>query len=61
MKYDLKDHLRSQNIILKFQNYPFLQYIYCLMPNLLKTCQECQHYEDTNLYDRFYAKIILAY
>ena len=26
----------------------FLKYIFCLTPNLVKTFQECQHYEDAN-------------
>ena len=42
INYDLKGHLRSHEIILKFQNHLFLLYIICLTPNLLKTFQECQ-------------------
>ena len=37
----------SHIVILKYQNNLFLQYIICLTPDLLKTFQECQHYEDT--------------
>ena len=47
MKYDLKGHKRSQKVILKFQNHLFLLNIFCLTPNLFKTLQEGQHYEDT--------------
>ena len=38
----------SLKVILEFQNHIFLQYIFGLMPNLLKTFQECQPYEDEN-------------
>ena len=43
IKYDLKGFLRSHEVILKFQNHLFLQYIICLTPDSLKTFQECQH------------------
>ena len=49
LKYNLKGHLRSHNVILKFQNHLFLRNIICLTTNHLKTVQECQHYEHTNL------------
>ena len=48
MNYDLKGHKRSQKVILKFLK-KILRYIICLPPNVLKTFQECQHYEDTNV------------
>ena len=47
MKNNLKGHYRSQKVIWKFQNRLFLRYIFCLTPNLLKTFQECQYYEDS--------------
>ena len=52
---------------LKISNLLFLRYIFCLQPNLLKTFQECQHYEDTILKviqgrkGNLYAKTILAH
>ena len=52
-------------VILIQINIFYLQYVFGLMPNQLKTLQECQHYEDANFYymayDHFYAKIILAH
>ena len=43
----IKGHIRS---ILKFQNHIILWYIFCLTPDLLKTFQDCQHYEDVNFF-----------
>ena len=40
--------IKGQKVILKFQNHRFLQFVFCLTPNPLKTFQECQHYEETN-------------
>ena len=45
MNYDLKGHKRSQMVISKSS---FSTKYICLTPNLFKTFQECQHYEDTN-------------
>lgn len=53
-------HKRSQNVILKFQNHLFLQYIFCLKTNVLKTFQECNIMKTKVIWDHFYAKIILA-
>ena len=36
MKYDLKGHLSSQKVIIKFQNHLFQRIIFCLTPNLFK-------------------------
>ena len=43
LKYSVAQRLLNK-VILKFQN---LRYIICLTPNLLKTLQEFEHYEDT--------------
>ena len=45
MKYELKGHKKD---ILKFQNHLFLQNIFTLTPNLLKSYQECKHYGNTS-------------
>ena len=45
IKCDLKSHWRSHKAIFMFKNHLFLRYIFCSTPNLLKTFQECQHYE----------------
>ena len=39
---------KSLKVAKGHQNHLFLRYILCLKPNLFKTFQECQQYEDTN-------------
>ena len=45
IKYDLKDHWRSQKVTFLSKNTRFLGFNYCLKTNLFKTLYQCQHYE----------------
>ena len=60
--HKIKDDLRGHVQISKSY---FLWYIFCLAPNLLKTFQDCQHYEEwrNNLFIKWSmtAKVIQVY
>ena len=52
IKYDLRGYIRSsRNLKIIF----FCNSFFCLTPNLFKTFQDCQHFEDAFFYKMKYA------
>ena len=74
LKYDLRGHQRSHNVILKLQNHTFLRYIFCLTPDLfflnlkMKYNLErhirpllCNHHSSTFVYGMILMKICMNF
>ena len=61
IKYDLKGHLRPQNVILKIQNNLFIRYIYDIRYFDKMKYDLKRHSRSHNLKDHLYAEIFLAH